>query len=554
MTSPKANPMIRLMPSLTDIAFVLPLIFLFARMQGVRTMLGDGDTGWHIRIGDWMWAHGTVPKTDMFSYTRPGAPFVAWEWLWDLGASWVHQRLGLGGVVLASMFVICLTFALLYRLVYRRCGNGIVALLTTALAAAASALHWLARPHLFTWLFIVVFLSLLERVREGRTRLLWWLPVLTILWTNLHAGFLAGIVILGAYGAGELVRALLAQTAPERRSAAKASVPYFAACAGCLAASLINPYFYHLHQHLLEYFRDPFTARYIMEFQSVNFQSPGSDFFEYLLALGFGAGIWFALKKRFGDLILLLAWAHVALPSVRHVPIYAIVAAPVVAAAVVEWLNALSVAPVAGWIRACADLIRSAGADIEPFEHIGRTHVVGLVFLAAIALGMRSPSAGKLLKPEYDPKAYPSKALALLGDPNARIFAPDEWGDYLVYNLWPKGGKVFVDGRSDFYGHDFFEQYISLLNVKYDWEQTLRLYQVNTILLPPDAFLATTVKESKNWRVVYDDGSAIVFVPSRPLNAAGEQFSTQSSCGIGRDLSIAHQSTVISDRVTKKGA
>ena len=328
----------------------------------------------------------------------------------------------------------------------------------------------------------------------------------------------------------------------------------FAACAGCLAASLINPYFYHLHQHLLEYFRDPFTARYIMEFQSVNFQSPGSDFFEYLLALGFGAGIWFALKKRFGDLILLLAWAHVALPSVRHVPIYAIVAAPVVAAAVVEWLNALSVAPVAGWIRACADLIRSAGADIEPFEHIGRTHVVGLVFLAAIALGMRSPSAGKLLKPEYDPKAYPSKALALLGDPNARIFAPDEWGDYLVYNLWPKGGKVFVDGRSDFYGHDFFEQYISLLNVKYDWEQTLRLYQVNTILLPPDAFLATTVKESKNWRVVYDDGSAIVFVPSRPLNAAGEQFSTQSSCGIGRDLSIAHQSTVISDRVTKKGA
>jgi hypothetical protein len=554
MTSPKLNPMIRLMPSLTDIAFVLPLIFLFSRLQGVRTMLGDGDTGWHIRIGDWMWAHGSVPKSDMFSYTRPGAPFVAWEWLWDLGASWVHHRFGLGGVVLVSMFVLCLTTALLSRLVYRRCGNGIVALLTTALATAASALHWLARPHLFTWLFIVVFLSLLERVREGRIRLLWWLPVLTILWANLHAGFLAGIVILGAYGAGELVRALLAQTPPERWGAARASLPYFAAGAGCLAVSLINPYFYHLHQHIFEYFRDPFIARYIQEFQSVNFQAPDSVYFEYLLALGFGAGIWFALKKRFVDLVLLLAWAHVALPSVRHVPIYAIVAAPVVAAAVVEWLSALSVAPVAGWVRACADLIRSAAADIEPFEQIRRSHVLGLVFLAVIALGMRSPSAGKFLRPEYDPKAYPSKALALLDDPNARIFTPDEWGDYLVYNLWPKGGKVFVDGRSDFYGHNFFDQYVSLLNDKYDWEQTLALYNVNTILLPPDAFLATTIKESKNWRVVYDDGSAIVFRPSRPLNAAGDQFSTRSLCGIGRDPSITYKSTVISGHGNKKGA
>ena len=259
-------------------------------------------------------------------------------------------------------------------------------------------------------------------------------------------------------------------------------------------------------------------------------------------------------KKRFADILLLLAWAHVAIPSVRHVPIYALVAAPVVAAAVVESLKALSVAPVAGWVRACADMIQTAATDIEPFERIGRSHLVGVVFLAAIALGMTSPSAGRLLKPEYDPKAYPSNALALLEDPGARIFTYDEWGDYLVYKLWPRGGKVFVDGRSDFYGHELFEQYMSLVNVKYDWEQTLALYNVNTILLPPDTPLASTIKESKNWKVVCDDGSAIIFRPSRPLREASEQVSTSSVCGIGRDLSITHKSTVIPDHVNKRGA
>jgi len=135
----------------------------------------------------------------------PGQPFFAWEWLWDAGASWIHQRCGLAGVVLVSMFVICLTFCLLFRIVNRRCGNPLLAIALTVLAAAGSTIHWLARPHLFTMLFTVVFLAILERVREGRTKLLWWLPVLTILWANLHAGFLAGIIILGAYGAGELV-------------------------------------------------------------------------------------------------------------------------------------------------------------------------------------------------------------------------------------------------------------------------------------------------------------------------------------------------------------
>ena len=59
-------------------------------------MLGDGDTGWHIRTGEWILAHGQVPRQDMFSFTKPGEPWFAWEWLWDVAAAWAFIALGTG--------------------------------------------------------------------------------------------------------------------------------------------------------------------------------------------------------------------------------------------------------------------------------------------------------------------------------------------------------------------------------------------------------------------------------------------------------------------------
>jgi len=98
-------------------------------------------------------------------------------------------------------------------------------------------------------------------------------------------------------------------------------------------------------------------------------------------------------------------------------------------------------------------------------------------------------------------------------DRGARIFTNDEWGDYLIYKLYPKH-QVFVDGRSDFYGDDFVQKYLDVMNVKYDWQQTLGSFGINTILLSPSAPLAGALKESSRWRLVYDDGVALVFQPA----------------------------------------
>jgi hypothetical protein len=319
---------------------------------------------------------------------------------------------------------------------------------------------------------------------------------------------------------------------------------YLLALVGCMAASLVNPYFYQLHVHIWGYLRDPFQMRYITEFQGTNFQHAPAMFLEAMLLLGIGAALWYGRRKQFTEVLLLAGWGHLSLVIVRNVPIYMFAAAPIVALPVTEWLRALGQAPVAKWMRTAAQTVEEIGAEIDSLERVWRVHLVSAAAVVVVALGMSSPLAGPKLKPEYNPEAYPEAALAKLTRPGQRIFTHDEWGDYLIYKLSPQGTKVFVDGRSDFYGAKFDLAYLDVLGVKYDWQQTLDRYGVDTILMPVDSPLAGAVKESRRWRVVYDDSRAIVFRPAGETPGRMEQFSTSSRGGIGgRDLAVTALTT-----------
>src|SRR5439155_20547089 len=87
----RANPIVRVLPSLTDLAVIFTILFVFICMSGTHTLLGDGDTGWHIRTGQWILANGRVPHHDMFSFTMPGQPWFAWEWLWDVAFAKIYD-------------------------------------------------------------------------------------------------------------------------------------------------------------------------------------------------------------------------------------------------------------------------------------------------------------------------------------------------------------------------------------------------------------------------------------------------------------------------------
>ena len=84
-------------------------------------LLADGDTGWHLRAGEWMLANGRVPERDLFSFTQfRREPWFAWEWLWDVAFAWLSRYGGLATVVLANVVLLGAVAVLVYRLARRR--------------------------------------------------------------------------------------------------------------------------------------------------------------------------------------------------------------------------------------------------------------------------------------------------------------------------------------------------------------------------------------------------------------------------------------------------
>ena len=550
MNNTETNPVLRFLPSMTDFAFLMPLIFIFGGMHGAKTLLGDGDTGWHVRTGEWIMAHGRVPDKDLFSFTKTGQTWFAWEWLRDVIFAWLHQHWGMATVVIGSALVISLTSALVYRLAFRKCGNPLIAMALTFLAVASSSIHFLARPHLFTLLFTAIFYTILDRVREdGKVKLLLWLPLLTVLWTNLHGGWFIGIVLLGLYCAGELAGGLFGAEPGAWLAGVKRSLPYGGIAALCLAASLIGPYTYHLHVHIWEYLTDSFQREHIQEMMSINFQNPAARYFEILLLVGGGACIWHLRRKRFTECLLLVLFAHVGLIASRNIPIFGIVAAPVLALAVAEWIQVLEDAPVSGWLRRLSLGLRNTGERIGSLEGHWRTHLVSVAAVVLVTAILYAPSPPPNFRATFDSKEFPVKALASLGGAAGlgRIFTSDQWGDYVIYNLYPNS-RVFIDGRSDFYGSKFVEKYLDIVTVNYNWQRYLNEYDVDTVLLPVNAPLAGALKESSRWHVTYDDGDAIVFrTNARPESP---RFSAAIRGGKDRDRKITNTQT--SDRTITK--
>jgi hypothetical protein len=186
-------------------------------------------------------------------------------------------------------------------------------------------------------------------------------------------------------------------------------------------------------------------------------------------------------------------------------------------------------------LRRAGGKFNQVAAEMGQTDAIGRLHLVSGAGLALVAAMLYAPHPPKKFRAEFDPNSYPAGALATLRrNPAAHIFTYDQWGDYLIWT----GHKVFVDGRSDYYGDDFEEKCMDVLNVKYGWEKTLGQFGVDTILMPPSAPLTGALKESRSWRVVYDDGISLVFRPAQ--KAAGASASvTAAGSGEGRGRQVA---------------
>src|SRR5579863_7695548 len=180
-----------LVPSVSDLLFIAVLIGLSCGALG-RLLLRDGDTGWHIRNGQFMLHTHSITRIDSFSATMSGRPWYAWEWLYDVLIAAIHHGFGLNGVVFYTASIIAATFVLVFYLALRRGASLPVALFFLVLSIGSAAIHFLARPHVVSWLFTVIWFELLDSAygaAHESARRVFWLPVLMLLWVNLHGGF-----------------------------------------------------------------------------------------------------------------------------------------------------------------------------------------------------------------------------------------------------------------------------------------------------------------------------------------------------------------------------
>jgi hypothetical protein len=476
-----------LAPSLLDVFFVAVLVAAFAHPGGLQALLCDGDTGWHIRTGELVLKTGHVPVTDPFSFSRAGQPWLAWEWLSDVAFAETWQFHGLAGVaVLAGIILALAAMALLARIL--RAGSGLwVALGATMAAVSASSVHYLARPHAFSILFYTLALWILAEDRDRRGRLVWLLPPLTALWANLHGAFAAWLATV----------ALLAAFCAVQRNW-PAARRYGTLAALCGLASLCNPYGWQLHRHILSYLNSPWILDHVQEFQSPHIRSEGMIVFALLLL----ASVALAWRADRFDALLVLLWGFAALRSARHVPFFAIAAAPV-----------LATGCAASWARL------AAGADNRSpqriFWELGRDlgrHARASIWLPLAAAAVMAAAPAVDFPGSLFPVAAVERNLPELAPEPAmpRILTSDQWADYLIYRLYPEQ-RVFFDGRSDFFGPELGSDYRKLMAGDGSWRELLVRYRFETALLPRDWALSAALDGEPGWRKVYQDSVAVLY-------------------------------------------
>ena len=481
-----------LRPSFADAFFVALLAWLFVcGANGWKALLGDGDVGWHIRTGQYILAHHAVPSRDLFSFSKPDAPWFAWEWLSDVVLAGLFQLGAFKAITLAAGALIAVYATVLLRHALWLGANALVAALLTLLAVGASSMHFLARPHLFTLLLLPACLWVVEADSRRNTRLVWLLIPVAVLWTNLHGGFFMFLACLALVVAGHAIEAWLG------RPRWPLVLRHGALLAGCALASLLNPYGIQLHAHIVEYLRSDWIRNTIQEFQAPTFRSEGQLQFEALLIAGLVVTGFLLRKQRVGEALCVLFLAHASLLSVRHAPLYAAVAAPLVGAQLSEWWRLWAERlPRASAIRILGQL----GEDLVPvFRRNTFWPALVIVVLACLDAPLKWPH-------DFPSENFPVDMIhanaGLLQ--SGRLLTTDQWGDYIIYAFYPKQ-KVFVDGRSDFYGSKLGGEYLHLTQGAYDWSAILDRYQFQVALLPVDLPLTALLKVEPGWRVVSDD-------------------------------------------------
>ena len=434
-------------------------------------VLNDGDTYWHLATGQWILAHGRVPQTEMFSFSRSGAPWVPHEWLSELLVALAWRADGWSGVVVLFAGAAATAAWLMVRRLSYAIG-GITLILTASVALACMSGSLLARPHLLALPVVVIWvLELMSARSENRApRLVF--ALLMMLWANLHGSFVMGFFMAGAFGLEALVEA-------EPRDRFKVIRDWAIFGAAGLVAALITPYG-------IQGFIYPFqimgmsSLPGIVEWRPTDFSKLST--FEIGLLTTMFVCLRQGVRVPTVRLILLLVLLYLALQQIRHQMVLAVVAPLILADPLAL---ALGHQPLKARLRGVFPLAFAALAVL----------LVGTRLLIPIIRtdGLNSPvTAVAHLPPD------------LAGQPVLNDYG---FGGYLIF----KGVKPFIDGRSDMYGDAFTEAYFAAMGAdQAGLDKFLDKHGIVwTIFAPRDPVVAVLDRDP-SWVRIYSDGVAVV--------------------------------------------
>ena len=485
-----------LTPSLCDLFFLAIIAWTFMTSgTGWSRLLWDGDTSLHTAIGNWVLDHGRVPVSDPFSFTQPHAPWLAVEWGTGVIFAWLNHAVGLKGIVFLCGVMIAAVITIILRTMLDAGADLLLSILMALLASNALSLHYHARPHLFTLLFLAIAAWIVTKDRQDRTKWIWFLPPLTALWVNLHPGFAILFAYLGVLILGSAAEWWLGSGSRE------ATTRYALLTAACGVATFVNPFGWKLHAEILSYFQAKGMTDLIQEFQAPTFRTSPQLYFMVFLFAGLALCGLLVRQKRIVEPLLILGLAYASLTSVRHSTVFVVMVAPIIAAELsAYWRVWVSQQP----RNSAARVLDALSAEKRPA--FSRNSVWALAGLAAIFLWAPADQ----WPTGFDTKMFPVDLAARHPElATQRVFTTEQWADYLLLRNYPRQ-TVFYDDRS-FYGEKMFRTVQGPLNGAPGWQKALDDYRTNLVLIEPHSSLAARLKETPDWTVVDQDSTAELF-------------------------------------------
>lgn len=474
-----------------DLRTTVTLITFMAIFAMATRAVVDTDLYWHLAAGRYIVETRTVPTVDPFSSTMIGKPWVDIYWLAQAVWYLIYQAWGLGGLALWVAALATTALAFVWK---QLSGPVFVRALIIILAAVVSGPVWTARPHLMTYVLTAVVAYLLFLYKWKQIDRLWLIPLLFVLWVNLHGGYIAGFMLLGAFIAGEAASNWLHFAGSEIVSWRRLRKVFIVAVISGVVL-LINPQTINAVLLPLKTVGLQTVQASIDEWASPNFHELFQQPMIWMLLATMGVIGWSGRRLDVTDAITLAVFAYISFLARRNLGLFALVCAPILSR------HAAALWEKSRWGR------RSLSRG-QPILNWIILSVLGVAVIVKLLIPL-SPA----VQQQADRAVLPIGAADWIAQqrPSGSMFNSYNFGGYLLWRLWPDY-PVYVDGRTDLYDGASLREYQTVMLTAPGFEEVFDRRGVGFIVIERDAPLAVWLAQSSHWSRSYEDDQTVIFV------------------------------------------